>query len=265
MGVAHQVDARPVRPILLFVEILVEVGSGLLQAVNPVSQRQVTEPGVGEGLGEVVRRQDVFVHLGQQVLTTRPDQGVAALMDGVGHHPAPLHGSAGVIYPALVEVGGSRHRGHAGQVRRSRPGGKGVLRRAQVRLAGGGDAPIAPGLAGGPLHGVVAILSFLEQRIVVVALGIEAGAAVLANHDVAALGEEPDGVFLVVRVSVLAIRPASDQRRKPAGRVGAVDVGRQPHSVAHGYHDISFADDSVLLCACHIRPSVPLPAGAGLV
>ena len=121
VGVAHQVDARPVRPVEFLVEIFVEVGRGLLEPVNPVAQGQVAEPGVGQRLGEVVRGQDVLVHLGQQVLAARPHQGVAALVDGIRHHPAPFHCAAGVVDPALVEVGRGRHRGHAGEVRRTRP------------------------------------------------------------------------------------------------------------------------------------------------
>ena len=113
------------------------------------------------------------------------------------------------------------------------PGGQGVLRSAEVGLAGGGNSPVAPRLAGGPLHGVIAVLPFLEQRIVVVALGVEAGAAVLADDDIAALGEEPDGMLLVIGVAILAVRPPRDQRREAARRVGAVDVGGQTRAVAH--------------------------------
>ena len=166
----HQIDGRPVGAVLFLVKVFVKVGRGLLEPANPVAHGQVLEPGIGQWLREIVRRQHVLVHLGQQVLAARPHQCVAALVDGVRHHPAPLHCAAGVIDPALVKVRRRRHRGHAGQVRGTRPSGEGVLGRSQVGLSGGGHPPVAPRLAGGPLHRVVAVLPLLEQRVVVVAL-----------------------------------------------------------------------------------------------
>ena len=243
----QQIDAPPVGAVRLLVEILGEIGGGLPQPVNPVAQRQMPEPLIPQRLGEIVRRQHILVHLRQQIFPPGAGQRVAPLVNGVRNHPAPLHRPAGVVNPALVEVGRSRHRGHRLQVRRMRRGaGQGVLGGAEVGLAGGADPPVAPGLAGGPFHRVEAVLRLLKQRVVVVALRIEAGAAILADHHIAALREIPDGMFLIVGVAVFAVRPARDQRRKAPRRVGAVDVGGQPHPVAHRNHNIALADNPKL-------------------
>ena len=209
-------------------------------------------PLIGQWLGEVAGGQHVVVHLGQQVPASDALQGVASLEDGVGDHPAPLHGSAGVVDPALVEVGGRRHRGHGPEVRGQGIGpSQGVLGGAQVGLAGGADPSRGPGLAGGPFHRVPPVHGFLEDRVVVVSLGVEPGPAVLADEDVAVLGEEPHGVVGLVQVTFLAVGAPVHQDRKAAGGVGPEDVGGQARSIAHRHHDVAFPDYPVFCSACH--------------
>ena len=103
-GLAHQVDAPPVGAVPFLVKVLVEVGSGFLEAVNPVAQGQVAIPTVGKRLPEVARLNHILIHFRQQRIVAAPGQGVAAFQDGVRHRPAPFQRAAGVIHPGLVKV-----------------------------------------------------------------------------------------------------------------------------------------------------------------
>ena len=246
MDVLQQIDLPPVGAVRFVIEVLVEVGGRLLEPVNPVPHRQVAVPGVSQGTGKIVGLQDILVHLCQQVVTTRPFQGVAPFVDGVGHRPAPLHSASGVVNPTLVKVGRRRHRDHGPEVRRRRTaGGQGILGGPQVGLAGSADSAVGPRLAGRPLHGVVAVLVLLEQRVVGVSLRVEPGPAVLADHHVSSLGKKPGGVFLVVGVGVFTVGPAGYQHWKAARSVRPVHICRQTNAVAHGRHDVAFTDDFV--------------------
>ena len=250
--IPKQVGPPPVGAVQLLVEVFVEIGSRFLQPVNPVPEGKVAVPLIGQRLGEVAGGQHVFVHLGQQVLTSNPLQSVASLEYGVGDHPSPFHGAPGVVDPALVEVGRRRHWGHGLEVRGQGIGpGQRVLGGAQVGLASGANPSGGPGLAGGPLHGIPSVMCFLEDRVVVVSFGIESGAAVLADEDIAILREEPHGVVGLVQVAFLAVGAAVHQDRKASGGVGPEDVGGQPGPVPHRHHDVAFSDDLVFPSACH--------------
>ena len=194
----------------------------------------------GEGLGEeavLLGRIEVAlegVHLlaGEALALER----VAALEEGVGHHPAVLQGAAGVAGPALAVVGGAGDGGHRLQMGRG-VGGELVLVGAEVGLADGADLAIAPGLFGEPLDGVVAVGALVEVR-GVVALGAEASAAVLGDVGVAEGQPEVDaGAFAARRP---AVGGAREEGGEGAGAGGAVDVALQLDTVAHRDHDVLF-------------------------
>ncbi len=243
---AVQVNAPPVRTVALVREVIPKVRGGFGQQVGPVAQRQVAVPGVGQRAGEVLARLQVAFDFFDKVGSAQPLERVDALVDGVGNHPAPFHRPAGVVNPALVKIRRSRNRRHHPKVRREGvAGGEGVLDRAHVGLAGRADPAVRPGLAGGPLHGVVAVLNFLEQRIVKLAFGLKAGPAVLGHHRVAVPGEEPDRMIRVVEIGVLAVGAADYQHRVPARDPGPDHVARQKRPVAHGDFGVSVADHFV--------------------
>ena len=254
MRLPQQVNAPPVRPIPFLIEILREIRRRLPHPPNPVAQGQVSKPGIGQRLGEVIRRQHILVHLRQQIPAPRPPQRVAPLMNGVSHHPPPLHRPAGMINPALVKIRRRRHRRHAAQMRRTRPGRQRVLRRPQVRLPGSRHPPVAPRLPCRPLHRIVAVLPLLKQRIIIIALGIEPGAAILADHHIPALREKPDGMLLIIGIPILPIRPPGNQRRKPPRRIRPVNIRRQPHPIPHRHHNITLANHPILPNLRHNRP-----------
>ena len=114
-------------------DVVGEVRRDLAEAIAPVGQRQVAVPVVGQGLGEeavLFGGREVAFDLGQGVGAEFASfQGVAPLDDRVGHHPAMLEGAAGVINPALVEVGRGGDGHHGLEVRRA-------LRRELVLIGG---------------------------------------------------------------------------------------------------------------------------------
>ena len=157
---AAAVDLVPVGAVVGVFEVAGEVGSAVLHALDPVGEGHVSVALGGEGLGEeavLLGRVEVGlegVHLlaGEALAL----EGVAALEEGIGHHPAVLQGAAGVAGPALAVVGGAGDWGHRLQVGRG-VGGELVLVGAEVGLADGADLAIAPGPSGEPLDGVVAV------------------------------------------------------------------------------------------------------------
>ena len=123
--------------------------------------------------------------------------------------------------------------------------------RSQVGLTRSPHASVAPGLAGSPLHRVIAVLDFLEQGVVVVAFGLEAGAAVLAQHHVAVSGEEPHGMVRGGHVVILAVGAPIHQDWEATRGVGTKNVGSQARAVPHGNHDVAFANYLELPFLCH--------------
>ena len=245
--VFQQVQPPPVGAVQFLVKVFVEIGGGLFKAANPIPQRQMAVPFLLERPAEVARFQDIVVHLRQQTLTALPFQGVATLVDGIGYHPTPFQRPAGMINPALMKVGRGGNGSHSLQRRRQGiVDGQGVLGRAQVGLAGSSDPSVAPGLAGGPFHRVVAVGDFLKEGLVIVALGMEPGAAILAQHYIAVAGKKPDGMVGAGDIVILAVRPPVDQGGKAAGSVGSEKVGSQAGTIPHRHHNIPFPDNLVL-------------------
>ena len=237
---AADVDLVPEGAVVGVVEVVAEVGSAVLHALDPVGEGDVGVALGGEGLREeavLLGRVEVGlegVHLlaGEAIAL----QGVAALEEGVGDHPAVLEGAAGVARPALAVIGGSGDGRHRLQMGRG-VGGELVLVGAQVGLAEGSDIAVAPGLLGEPLDGVVAV-GALVQVGGVVALGAEASAAVLGDVGVAEGQPEVDaGAFAAGGPPVGGTRQEGGEG---AGTGGAVDVALKTDTVAHRDHDVLF-------------------------
>ena len=145
-------------------------------------------------------------------------------------------------------------------------GGLEVGRRGSRRLEGrdthvGGavdaDLAVAPGLGGGPLDGVVAVLSLVAVE-GHDALGLEAAPAVLDDDGVAVLGSD-DGVDHLasdVLGDGLVVGVAVDEDGILLVVVGAVDVGGEPDAIAHGGHDVAFDEDLVHGHQACVPPSI---------
>ena len=156
------------------------------------------------------------------------------------------------------------HRGEMRRVERRR----GALGRRHVRRSHRADLAGRPRLSRGPFDSVVAV-GRLAREGVPFALGAAAPAHVLDQNDVAVLGEESRGHGEAR--GALVVRRALDEHRKAArhGRAaacGMVNIGREPHPVAHREHHVAFDHDleivrrSLALTLCHGPP--PLLARA---
>ena len=180
-GFSVQVDLPPVGTVKLLIEIFVEIGRGFLQTVDPVPQRQVPVPFIGQRLPKIAGLDDVLVHLGQQRLVSTARQGIPPFEYRVGHVPSPFHRSARVVHPRLVKVRRRGNRSHRPQMRRQWTlTRQRVLRGAQVALPGCGHLTGGPGLSRRPLHRIVPVQRLLEQR-VVIPLGLEPPPHILAQ------------------------------------------------------------------------------------
>ena len=236
---ATDVDLPPEGAVVGVVEVVSEVGSAVLHQRDPVGEGHVGVALGGEGLGEeavLVGRVEVALE-GLHLLAreTLAFERVAALEEGVGHHPAVLQGAAGVAGPALAVVGGAGDGRHRLQVGWG-VGGELVLVGAEVGLADDADVAIAPGLLGDPLDRVVAVGAF-GQVGGVVALGAEAAAAVLGDERVAKTNPEV-GARVGAATGATTVGRARQDRGEGAGAGRAVDIALQLHAVAHRSHDV---------------------------
>ena len=115
------------------------------------------------------------------------------------------------------------------------------------RAAGGADFGVRPRLRGNPAERVVAV-SARRAKNVVIAFGKEVAALVLNHIRIAAFDCRQDGghvrgnsVAYIPEVEI--VRRANPDGGDFAGGVfGAVDVGGQPHAVAHGHQHLAIDD-----------------------
>ena len=143
-----------------------------------------------------------------------------------------LEGAVYVEVAEIVLLAGNRHQCSQGAAaERCRQG----LREAEVGDAERPDGAVAPGLGAEPFVGVVAVLGLVDIRLPS-AVGVVPPAAVLHGDGIAALDKRhrPGQVS----VPLVVVDRADQQRRKRAGRVGQVNVGGEPHAVAHRHLDI---------------------------
>ena len=102
---------------------------------------------------------------------------------------------------------------------------------------------IAPRLLVDPLQGVVPVLG-LGQEKVYIPLGLERPPAVLIDGHVPTLGEKPAVATVALHVAFVVRRAVKDCGELAGHRLpiagGEVQVGRQPHAVAHLHHYIAF-------------------------
>ena len=115
---------------------------------------------------------------------------------------------------------------------------------AHVGGAVDADPAIAPGLGGGPLDGVVTVVVLVPVE-GHDALGLETATAVLDDDGVAVLGGD-DGVdHLAADVlgDGLVVGDAVDEDGVLLVVVGAVDVGGEVDTVAHGGHHVALDED----------------------
>ena len=125
--------------------------------------------------------------------------------------------------------------------------GDGRLPLGGGRTAGRAHLAVRPRLLRQPLHRVVAVGDRRAED-VVVPLREEMAALVLDDVGVAALhdGERRGhvGGHAVADVPVIEVvgRLREHDRDRPGGVLRAVDVGRQPHAVAHRHHHLALDD-----------------------
>src|SRR5262245_36642460 len=96
-----------------------------------------------------------------------------------------------MVDPALMEVGGRRHRKRSLEVRWT-TGSEKVLRGAEVGLPHGADIAVGPGQTGSPLHSIVAIWHLPDERIIFIPVRTKTPTRVLHDHPIATLDKVVD-------------------------------------------------------------------------
>src|SRR6516225_3724244 len=125
-----------------------------------------------------------------------------------------------------------------------------MLGTAGIRSADGADIAVAPRLLANPFGRVVAVAHVVAMRSPT-SFGAIAATYVLHDDHVTAT-DEVLHPFRPLRVptKILSVRrPLQDHRElsgyRDAVKSGSMDIGRQPHSVAHGHHDVPAESDTV--------------------
>ena len=117
------------------------------------------------------------------------------------------------------------------------------LRVAQVGAAVGADLAVGPGLCGQPRRGIGAVLDVVF-RDGVAPLGLELAAHVLYGDDEALTREEArGGVRATMSALVVGRADQTTGSRSPAS-LRDVEVGREPHAVAHRHPELSRSSTS---------------------
>jgi hypothetical protein len=227
-------DARrpPAVVVARVLEPVEEVGR-----VVPRQRRELAERQLGEPVRACGRR----VQRRQPSLVARPPRCV----EREPRRPAGREGKrkgAAVVRPALVVL----RRRHAGADRDEarRPGRRREqLRRARVGEPVHRDPAVGAWEARRPLHGVVAVLRFVNER-VPLALRAEAAAAVLDDDDPAL--SRPPGRMRVAGAGLrrrLVVRLAHEQHGVRVFPGWPVDIGVERHTVPHPAGDVPLDSD----------------------
>ena len=221
---------RDLRPVVVGALLPEVVERGVLHQLGPPRARRAG------ALGQRGQRQRLEVVL----LLAEDGHELADLPRAQPHADEPFahaqqEGAAvdGLVAP---EVPGRRDdRRDRLEMRRPARGGE-PRRLADVGTAGHADVAVAPVLGRDPLDRVVAVVVLVEVR-EELAVGVEAAAHVLHGDDVAALRELLVEV-LAGALSDLVVGRAHEHDRQGALDIGADEVERELHSVAHGHAQV---------------------------
>ena len=160
------IDRPPIGTVVRVGQGIAQIRSHLFEQVGPIHERQAQIGFRRERIPEINGTQQVGPHLRPElVLDAFTVNRVASEENRIGHLPAQGEGSAGVVDPALMVVG---------------PGGDGestlemgrsgrrklVLGCAEIGLALRADHTVRVRQGRGPLDRIVAVLGFINERIV---------------------------------------------------------------------------------------------------
>ena len=150
---------------------------------------------------------------------------------------------AAVAHAGIAQVGHRVDRNRRDQLRRPLHGDR-VLRAADVRSANRAHLAVGPGLRGDPGADVHAVATIVVEHVPDAFRAISPP-GVLHDECIAVRGK----VLAVGLAAILAVRrPHQDRRPIALERLALsrrqVNVGRQPHAVAHAHHDVLLRRDA---------------------